>query len=322
MGLSKKDLKAAQDLLDAGKSFNAVSNEFGVCNKTIKRHVDKGNLMIHEDIVFPVDQVLETPYNWLEYEDALEQISDEAFTEMFVKFPEVISRKSPLSDYVIDKYGSLKAYFQLKGGGFLCDMVFIYCGSCKGYKPLSKWHKCNGRSFGMTADCGECVYGRSYKISVTTQHNRLAHKRSLPDTLTETQRSGTYTLFKDKCSLTGESKNLNMEHTLPLGIGHGGTTRENIVPMRMDLNISKGDRNVFEWFESNRERFNLNRRKFDDMIAYLAKVNGVTTKEYRDFVFWCHDNPRTVEHTEIDNAKYGYKKPSIEIWKETKGAIE
>lgn len=115
--------------------------------------------------------------------------------------------------------------------------------------------------------------------------------------------------------LTGESV-YHLDHVIPLTAGHGGTTYENIVPLRADLNISKHNACIFKWFADNRERFDLSQRKFDELIEYLADINEVTTKEYEEFVYWCHDNPRTVEEIEADNERYGYKKPSIEIWRE------
>lgn len=347
MALNKKDLKIAQDLLDAGKTINAVSNKLGTCNKTIKRHIDNGNLQMHEDITFPEEEELTIPLEWTEHEDALERLSDEAFTEMFVKFPESINRKSSMSDYVIESYGSLKDYFEIKRMELLCDLVFINCKECNKDKPLSKWSRHKGNNFGISRECGDCTYKRvrkSYFFRIDNEpgyrkklakyqanyakenpdkvlaryHNRLARKMSLPDMMSESSKLEVFNYFGNSCALTGDSNSLHIEHTIPLSIGHGGTSLENIVPMRSDLNLSKNDRNVFEWFEDNRERFNLNKRRFDELIAYLAKVNGVTTNEYRDFVYWCHANPRTVEETESDNERYGYKKPSIEIWRAEK----
>lgn len=350
MALSKKDFKKAQDLLDAGKTLYAVSVELGVCNKTIKRHVDNGNLQMHEDIVFPFEQELDTPYGWLEFEDILERVCDEAFTEMRAKFPGVITRKSLLSEYIIENYGSLRGYFENKDMTHLMDLIFINCGRCGKDKVLSDWHLKKGNNFGLSSECGVCTYKRvkkSYFFRVNNEpgyrrklnnyqesyarenpdkvlanyHNRLARKKSLPDMLTGDVKSDIFNYFGNSCALTGDVASLHIEHTITLSVGHGGTLLGNIIPMRSDLNLSKNDRNIFEWFEDNRKRLNICQRRFDEMITYLSRINDVTEKEYREFVYWCHDNPRTIEHTEIDNERYGYKKPSIDIWKEYKEAV-
>ena len=151
-------------------------------------------------------------------------------------------------------------------------------------------------------------------IRLASQRRR-ARKKSLPDTLSKEQQTRISNRVGGVCYLTGES-NVHIEHAIPLSIGHGGTTLENCYLLRNDLNESKGDSNIFEWFKENKHRFKLSQRRFDELITYLSELNGISTEEYREFVYWCHDNPRTVGEIESDNKRYGYKKPSIEIWSE------
>ncbi|MEK5109878.1 hypothetical protein MHI57_24765 [Cytobacillus sp. FSL K6-0129] len=124
---------------------------------------------------------------------------------------------------------------------------------------------------------------------------RRARKRALPDTLTESEYAKTLDYFGNACALTGETTDLHREHALPLAIGHGGTVRENMYPMAGRLNLSKGDRNIFEWFEANRKRFKLSQERFDRLIEWLGKANDMTVEEYRDYVYWCHDNPVEID---------------------------
>lgn len=128
-------------------------------------------------------------------------------------------------------------------------------------------------------------------------HLRRARKAALPNTLTLKQWTSVVYRFGGGCSLTG-SKDYVREHAIPIAIGHGGTTIENMTPMRADLNASKSDRHIFEWFDANKERFNLSQRKFDELIEYLAQVNEMTTQEYRAYVDWCFDNPRDINAME------------------------
>lgn len=132
--------------------------------------------------------------------------------------------------------------------------------------------------------------------------NRRAMKKALPDTLTPEEYNETCQFFGNGCALTGEPlKKCELEHAIPLTIGHGGTSVLNCYPLRIDLNQSKNDRNIFEWYAEHGERLGIDPRRFDRLISFLAARNGLTVEEYRSFVYWCHENPRTVEECESDS---------------------
>jgi hypothetical protein len=99
--------------------------------------------------------------------------------------------------------------------------------------------------------------------------------------------------FFGGCALTGDVGDIHWDHVIPIAVGHGGTTYGNMIPLCGDLNQSKCDKNIFEWFEANRQRFNLEQEKFDLLIEWLGKANDMTVEEYRQYVYWCHDNPQT-----------------------------
>ncbi|MFL6559227.1 MAG: hypothetical protein ACJ8MO_24300, partial [Bacillus sp. (in: firmicutes)] len=130
------------------------------------------------------------------------------------------------------------------------------------------------------------------------EHRRKARKKGLPDTLTVTEYSNTLVFFGNACALTGETENIEKEHAIPISIGHGGTTFENCYPMKSGLNQSKFNHNIFEWFEANRQRFELSQERFDNGIAWLASANAMSVEEYRSYVNWCHANPRTIDELE------------------------
>jgi hypothetical protein len=127
------------------------------------------------------------------------------------------------------------------------------------------------------------------KVKLREQRRR-ARKNGLPYTMTNEQYHSTFEYFGG-CALTGDL-DTQCDHVIPLATGHGGTTYENMVPLRNDLNKSKNDANIFEWFKRNKERLNLEQWRFDRMIQWLASVNGMTTAEYRSFVNECFDNRR------------------------------
>jgi hypothetical protein len=125
-----------------------------------------------------------------------------------------------------------------------------------------------------------------------TQRYR-ARKRGLLDTLTHGQYSKTLDYFGNACALTGRTDDIEKEHAIPQSIG-GGFTFGNIYPMVSGLNQSKSNKNIFEWFEANRQRFNLEQERFDRLIEWLGKANGMTVEEYREYVYECHANPNAI----------------------------
>ena len=130
---------------------------------------------------------------------------------------------------------------------------------------------------------------------------RRARTQNLPDNLTHRQRDIMLKKFRYTCALTG-SKTYHLDHVIPIAVGHVGTTFGNIIPLRPDLNVSKHANNVFEWFDRVQERFDLCSDKFAQAIVYLAEVNDMTTEEYREYVYWCHDNPREFDEEQDGKA--------------------
>jgi hypothetical protein len=125
---------------------------------------------------------------------------------------------------------------------------------------------------------------------------RRARKAGLPDDFTFEQRSEALATFNNTCALTGDT-NWTWDHAIPINSGHGGTIKENMYPLRGDLNSSKNDANIFEWFKRNQERFNLEDMKFNRLIVYLADLNDMTPEEYREYVYFCHENPNEIGGT-------------------------
>ncbi|CDN42008.1 hypothetical protein [Paenibacillus sp. P22] len=122
-----------------------------------------------------------------------------------------------------------------------------------------------------------------------------------------------------ECSLTKSTEDVHADHVIPLASGHGGTYAGNMAPLIKVLNISKKDAHASVWFEANRQRFNLDPERFDAMFDEKAQQNGLTPQEYRDYYDWCLANPRTVDETRRDNARYGYRVSSVELWRESTG---
>lgn len=110
---------------------------------------------------------------------------------------------------------------------------------------------------------------------------------------------------------------VQLDHFIPISIGHGGTYMENIQWIDPEMNASKHNKHPFEWAS-----WKLDGKEYDDFIEkarHLAQLNALTFDEYRQFIDWCFDNPRTVDEIKSDNRRYGYAVHSIELWRESTG---
>lgn len=126
------------------------------------------------------------------------------------------------------------------------------------------------------------------KMRVIEQRRR-ARKQSLPDTLTEDETKTILTHFGNKCALCNSPAE-SLDHFIPLATGKGGTTKENIVPLCNKMNSSKLARNPFIWAEQTLNEDG--RERFNELIEYLSKLNGLSVKKYREFVFSCFKNTK------------------------------
>jgi len=155
-------------------------------------------------------------------------------------------------------------------------------------------------------------YRRKYPAKKREQDStRRAMKYQLPSTKSY--------IPITECALTFDTGLNTVDHWIPLTIGHGGSYYGNVYSLSGRRNYSKREANPFEWFEANRQRFDLDQSRFDALVWRLAAQNGLTPEEFRKFTYWCFENPRTVEQIAEDNARYGYKKSSLEIWREETG---
>jgi hypothetical protein len=130
-----------------------------------------------------------------------------------------------------------------------------------------------------------------------SEQRRRARKNSLPDNFTDEQMNGTLKYFQG-CALTGDNTSVQWDHVIAISTGHGGTTLGNMIPLRGDLNSSKCDTNIFEWFNANQRRFNLEQWRFDKLIEWLSKANAMSVEEYRAYVYECHANHNVIDADE------------------------
>jgi hypothetical protein len=320
-------IDTVQALLDAGNSMNKTAAILNVHHSKVNRLLNRGLVEIYEAFDEEDRKHLYQNFEWLWEEDELERLCDIAFENLKVDITESLGENIiSVGRYVRENYGDLEKYLKIKDKIQLADLFYKKCHGCGEVQQLKKFSKKKGSPFGLYTRCNTCqaanlrdylrnnsearekfkLASRKWQLNNKERyaltlkrgaHKRLARKRGLPDDLTPAQHAFTLYEFDDRCALTGESK-FHVDHVIPLAVGHGGTTYGNMIPLRADLNQSKNDSNIFEWFEANRQRFELSQERFDNLIAWLVSANAMTVEEYRDHVYWCHANPRTIDELE------------------------
>ena len=136
-------------------------------------------------------------------------------------------------------------------------------------------------------------WARENPEMITLQnHRRMARKRNLPNDFTESDMQETLKKFEGKCALTGEECDIHWDHVIPLSTGHGGTVSWNMLPIKSSLNVSKGDRHIIEWFEDNKNVYNLSETRLRESFEYLANLKGVSVESYIKYIDWCFENKK------------------------------
>lgn len=194
-----------------------------------------------------------------------------------------------------------------------------HCNKCEEWRPLTDYYKKKRGLGGRNQTCKYCrreqeqkrrekdidskekmrVYMREYRKvkgeelkKYHREHarkngyslNYKARKQTLPDTLTNEDITQTMTYFENSCFLT-EDKNYHLDHVIPLKLNVLGTEKKNILPLRQDLNLSKSNKNIFEWYEEFKDFYSLSDERFIKGISYIAELNGMTYEEYKKYVF-------------------------------------
>jgi len=120
-----------------------------------------------------------------------------------------------------------------------------------------------------------------------------------------------YTFYHFSCALSGQTEDVQLEHFIPLSWGHGGTYKGNLYLLEKKLNVSKKDRNPFEWIKQKKIQNQIDLSKWNALIQRLASENGLTVEQFEAFVYWCEKHKRDIH--QLKNDKH---KTSLDIWKE------
>lgn len=196
------------------------------------------------------------------------------------------------------------------------------CSSCREVKDKSEFYRDKSRASGVSSRCKVCQneYLRKRRIdpeidTISTRRKwreenrehlreqdrlyreanrerrsfnearRRARKQELPDTLTFEEVNEIVRKFDGKCAICDEEYE-HLDHFIPLSSGHGGTVKENMVPLCQSHNSSKHARNPFVWADNHLSEYE--RGRFDALVSYLTEVNGIAGVEnYKAHVYQC-----------------------------------
>lgn len=158
--------------------------------------------------------------------------------------------------------------------------------------------KLNKISEGIT-NCVD-VYPNKYD-TFKNDSKRNKHIESMPYSFSDYDKGKLLNKFDYKCAFTGSDGDIEYDHVIPISWRILGTTPNNMLPLSKSINVSKGNRNIFRWYDDNKERFNLSDEKFTAAMQYIASMNDMTLEEYKEYVHECEKKviERVLEFTYI-----------------------
>lgn len=140
-------------------------------------------------------------------------------------------------------------------------------------------------------------------LYILANQRRYARRKYLVCNFTERDAEILLDKFGGSCAICNDPFE-HFDHFIALSTGHGGTYIGNLLPLCSFHNHSKNDRNPFEWVKTQ----NVDLDKWNFAIKTLSEQNGVSVDEFREFVYWCYENQRTVDQIKKD------RRNSLDIW--------
>lgn len=310
-----------QELLDEGRSVSFIAKQINEHHEVVRRLIKKEKLEIYEAFDEISPQTTRGYCEW-DFEDRLDEWDQRAWRGETVLIPRTADRQDvftrQLLSYVKAEYGGLKLWAKSKGG--YSGNFYTICSKCADSVPLTSFSLNVSRLSGVEPSCPKCCYDPEKEYHLVNVNRRRAIKRHLPEKWNVEDRLSAREVFQNACALT-YSIECDDDHFIPLATGHGGSYFGNMYPLDASLNSSKHAKNPFDWFEANRQRFELDQSRFDSLVAKLAEQNGLTPEEFRTYTDWCFANPRNLTQIKRDNARYGYRVTSVELWREATGRL-
>lgn len=115
-------------------------------------------------------------------------------------------------------------------------------------------------------------YQKNKHKSAEARQRRTSREYNVPHTLTPKEWEETLLYFGNKDAYTGlEMKVTSQDHVIPVSKG-GGYTKQNIIPCEINVNISKGNRDMEEWY---REQDYFCGRRLKKIKSFMGVEKGV-----------------------------------------------
>ncbi|MCY8233691.1 hypothetical protein [Priestia endophytica] len=185
-----------------------------------------------------------------------------------------------------------RSFIFVNDGG---EMTSRLCTKCKQLKSVNCFGKNKAGFAGKRPDCLSCMskykaegYKKdNYDKQSIIYHRYRAKKHGLASTMTVELKRKALAEQGERCMLS-HSEEIVVEHFIPLSWGTGlGDDYRNVVYMEKGLNASKGNKNPFIWIKS--QPHDIQRRFYNELVPLLAERNGMTAKEYENFVNKCYE---------------------------------
>ncbi|MEK4360787.1 hypothetical protein NYE48_27660 [Paenibacillus sp. FSL M7-1455] len=309
-----------QELLDAGHRIAYIAKHLGEHHEVVRRTIKKEKIEVYTAFDEINPHLVEVFDVW-DYEDVLDNWDRMAWQGEIVVIPRSSSQTdtftSGLLKYLKETYGGLREWVEKRK--YYSDNFYVVCVKCEKELPFSQFLSRTERLSGINSSCSRCFYlARSEDAHRAAINRRRAYKAELPYIWSKSDRIEMRNCFGDRCYLS-DKDDCDDDHFIPLFTGHGGTYLGNMYPLYFRYNREKHTKNPFEWFEANRQRFDLDPSRFDSLVAKLAEQNGLTPEEFREYTYWCFANPRNLTQIKRDNARYRRRVTSVELWREATG---
>lgn len=123
--------------------------------------------------------------------------------------------------------------------------------------------------------------------------------------------------FGRSCAFTGRTDNITLDHLIPRKKAYGEVENfSNLLPICLAINISKNNKNLFEWFDKKGEQLGIPEDRFRKAVEYVANKLNMTFDEYKvfyDSMYYREDKPTPSYSSEERNECESDENPNEEI---------
>lgn len=218
--------------------------------------------------------------------------------------------------------------------------LFKKCNMCLQHLSLEKFGRKAKGYLGVKARCKECLNKQQKKFYSESSEYRKYQKEYTNEWRNNNKKRASEIAMKNKIArkgqkirrrtlksylpndltakdlsslLDGYSDNYHIDHFLPLSIGHGGTYLGNLIVVPQNWNVTKSAKNPFEW--CNEYLNDQDKDVYMSKVLDLATLNNMTLDEFKEFTYWCFDNPRTIEDLQKEIKENRSVLSSVDLYK-------